>query len=167
MNIRQVFIIRWCFGTCPKALYHIDVHLSITGHICSESTTVDVIYSCGRLDVNRNFTSSEIIIGICNIFASIISSDSLGFSALLSILTRIVSSEAATYQILDDNRVTWIFFLDINGNIATNTASCIITAIDILKYSTGNCQSEVTSNICIVRTTTDVFNSILILRIRI
>ena len=128
-----------------------------------EATTIDIVYTGGRLNVNYNFACWIFIIGswyyifacFCIPFSSLCSLFTIQF---FRILTRIVCSKAATHQVLNDDGLTGIFFLDIDGNYATDAASSVVAAIDILKDTAGNCHSEVSTDIRVIGTTTDVFN---------
>ena len=79
------------------------------------------------------------------------------FYATIVISSRIRRFVTAAYEVLNDNGVTVIGFFNIHSNIALDTTTGIVTAIDILQDSTGNGQMYITVDMGIIGAAVDIF----------
>ena len=76
--------------------------MSVAKNFRFKATTIDVVYSSSRLDINRNTTRSDNRIAIPQ-------------------RTRIGSHVATTDKIANDNRFTVITLLNVDGNGTADT----------------------------------------------
>ena len=119
---------------------HIDIHLRVCISFFNKAAAIDIINTCSRLDIHSNFT------------VLFIKSKGAAF-------TRIFSIVATTHKVFYDNRfITWICLLYVYSDVTTNTTSLVIAAIDILKVTTGDGQSNIAFDVSFVRAATDIFD---------
>ena len=119
---------------------HIDIHLRVCISFFNKAAAIDIINTCSRLDIHSNFT--------------VLFSKSKGTA-----FTRIFSIVATTHKVFYDNRfITWICLLYVYSDVTTNTTSLVIAAIDILKVTTGDGQSNIAFDVSFVRAATDIFD---------
>ena len=100
---------------------HIDVHLRVGRCLFNIATAIDIVDAGSRLDIHGDGTS-------------------FGFIRIaILVSTGIFGTVTTTHQILDDNRsITGLCLFYVDGNIAADTATLVIAAIDILEVAAGD-----------------------------
>ena len=125
--------------SCPPTFCHVDVHLGITIHVRLKATSIYIINTGSRLHIHRNLTR-------CSDFCTI------------SFRSRIWSLISTTKEILDSNRHTVICFLNVNGNITTDTTCTVVTTINIFELTCSDSQFYIMLNVCIIGTAINIFD---------
>ena len=145
-NIGNIAEFLWninCFASLI-AFHHVDVDFCVGISFGIETTAIDVVDACSRLDIHRDFTMSV----------------NRGLYATRLQRTRISSFVTTTYEVLNDDGVTAVGLLDVHRDVALNTTFRVITAIDILQDTAGNSKIYVTMDMGIIRTAVNIFDGI-------
>ena len=123
-------------GAMFSAFNHIDVYLRIGSRFFNEATTIYVINTCCRLNIHGDGTR---VVGV----------DYKCISRL--VCTRIFSLIATTNKVLNDDRLrTGIGLFDVNDNVTANTATLVITTIDVLEVTRCYRQVHIARNMSLI-----------------